>query len=121
MSLLHTKLTKLISTTIVIALVLITGHFCLSQTTHATTEHSHSETGLSTNDSIEKCCQGDNAANLSNVITHKNYNIFSDSPTITTNLNFHNTYALLSQQSLLNLDTPPPNQFLKQSFRVLLC
>lgn len=112
---------KLISVIIVAALVLIAGHFCLSQTTQAANEHSHSNTGISTNDSIQTCCQGNNSVNLTSVINQKNHSTFSESGAISITPTFLTSYLQLLDKSLFILDTPPPNYFFKQSSKVLLC
>lgn len=112
---------KLISVIIVAALVLIAGHFCLSQTTQAANEHSHSNAGLSTNDSIEACCQGNNSVNLTSVINQRNHSTFSESTDISSTPTFLTTYSQFLGKSLFFLGTPPPNHFFKQSSKVFLC
>ncbi len=115
------KITKFISTIIVMALVLIAGHFCLSQTTQASNKHSHNHTGISTNEGNETCCQGNNSVNLTNVSAQKNHSTFSESGAISTTPAFLTTYFQFLDKSLFILDTPPPNYFFKQSSKVLLC
>jgi hypothetical protein len=121
MRILDNTIIKLISTTIVIAIVLITGHFCLSQSAHTSIEHAHTHSESNENDINDECCRDNNLVNINSVITKKTFNNISDNPAFTDSLHFSDSYSLQSKQSLPYSDTPAPNQFLKQSFRTLLC
>lgn len=111
----------LLSLVITAVLLLVTGHFCLSNavnTAHAHSEPSHEQSVADPAD-FETCCQQENATNL-NAITAKT-NATTDqliaSPAVV-----HFTPLL---QSRIQLASPNPNisphQFLNQSFKILLC
>ncbi len=108
---------KLLWGSVAVILLLITGHFCLANTTHTGSEHSHNS-GLSENYDLEKCCQGYNSVSFDNIIIKKSIDGFlNNSISITATPNY-DTILPVSKQNLLSL--APPNQSLQNFIPPLL-
>ncbi len=116
-----TRISYLIPTGLIVCLLFISGHFCAFNNFQTKTNHSHDAKELTKHYNLQNCCQSNNMIELENALVQKNTNSYEDIPFLKTTLTYHTTDTFVSNQPLLNLDSPPPNKYTKQTSRILIC